>query len=299
MKVIHSIHELELARAQLGDAQVGLVPTMGALHPGHLSLVEIANKLTDVVVLSIFVNPLQFGPEEDYARYPRPLQQDLEACEKAGVEIVFNPGVNDLFPAARQVSVQAGPLGTVFEGAARPSHFDGMLTVVLKLLNLVQPTIALFGRKDAQQLASVKRMVTDLNVDVEIVPAPIVRESDGLAMSSRNQYLSPPDRQSAQAIWRALKAASGEVSASAARRTALEVLDQAALGNPNFVLDYAEVVDPDTFAVLDDEDSGPALLAAAAMVGGTRLIDNVELTLAAPAEDEDDTADNRVGAARP
>ncbi|GAB3746502.1 pantoate--beta-alanine ligase [Microlunatus parietis] len=296
MKVIHSIHELELARAQLGDAQVGLVPTMGALHPGHLSLVEIARKLTDVVVLSIFVNPLQFGPEEDYARYPRPLQQDLEACEKAGVEIVFNPGVNDLFPAARQVSVQAGSLGAVFEGASRPGHFDGMLTVVLKLLNLVQPTIALFGRKDAQQLASVKRMVTDLNVDVEIVPAPIVREADGLAMSSRNQYLSPPDRQSAQALWRALKAASGEVTASAARRTALEVLDQAALDNPNFVLDYAEVVDPDTFAVLDDEDSGPALLAAAALVGTTRLIDNVELTLAAPTED--DSADNRVGAAR-
>src|SRR5690606_8976435 len=181
-----------------------------------------------VVVVSIFVNPLQFGPEEDYARYPRPLQQDLEACEKAGVEIVFNPGVNDLFPAQRQVTVSAGPLGSVFEGAARPGHFDGMLTVVLKLLNLVQPTIAIFGRKDAQQLASVKRMVADLNLDVEIVPAPIVREPDGLAMSSRNQYLSPVDRASARALSEALRAATAETSASAARRAALEVLDRAA-----------------------------------------------------------------------
>ncbi|WP_152365229.1 pantoate--beta-alanine ligase [Microlunatus speluncae] len=300
MKVVHSIHELELIRAQLGDAQVGLVPTMGALHPGHMSLVDLARKVCDVVVVSIFVNPLQFGPEEDYARYPRPLQHDLDICEQAGVELVFNPGVTDLFPAQRQVTVQAGPLGSVFEGSARPGHFDGMLTVVLKLLNLVQPTMSIFGRKDAQQLASVKRMVTDLNVDVEIVQAPIIREPDGLAMSSRNQYLSPPDRQSATAIWRALEAASTEVTASAAKRAATEVLDAAAAANPNFVLDYAEVVDPETFAVLDDEDSGPALLATAATVGATRLIDNTELTLAGPPRtDEDEDADgDRIGAFR-
>ncbi|HLT61479.1 MAG TPA: pantoate--beta-alanine ligase [Microlunatus sp.] len=288
MKVVNSIHELEQVRTVLGGVQVGFVPTMGALHEGHLSLIELARKLTDVVVVSIFVNPLQFGPEEDYARYPRPLQQDLEACEKAGVEIVFNPGVNDLFPAQRQVTVSAGPLGSVFEGAARPGHFDGMLTVVLKLLNLVQPTIAIFGRKDAQQLASVKRMVADLNLDVEIVPAPIVREPDGLAMSSRNQYLSPVDRASARALSEALRAATAETSASAARRAALEVLDRAAAANANFELDYAEVVDPDTFAVLDDEDSGSALLVVAASVNGTRLIDNAELTLAAPQPAETD-----------
>jgi len=288
MKVVNSIHELEQVRTVLGGVQVGFVPTMGALHEGHLSLIELARKLTDVVVVSIFVNPLQFGPEEDYARYPRPLQQDLEACEKAGVEIVFNPGVNDLFPAQRQVTVSAGPLGSVFEGAARPGHFDGMLTVVLKLLNLVQPTIAIFGRKDAQQLASVKRMVADLNLDVEIVPAPIVREPDGLAMSSRNQYLSPVDRASARALSEALHAATAETSASAARRAALEVLDRAAAANANFELDYAEVVDPDTFAVLDDEDSGSALLVVAASVNGTRLIDNAELTLAAPQPAETD-----------
>lgn len=284
MKVVHSLHDLEQVRALLGDVQIGFVPTMGALHEGHLSLVELARKLTDVVVVSIFVNPLQFGPEEDYAKYPRPLQHDLDACEKAGVEIVFNPGVKDLYPAQRQVTVQAGPLGSVFEGAARPAHFDGMLTVVLKLLHLVQPTIAIFGRKDAQQLASVKRMVADLNLDVEIVPAPIIRESDGLAMSSRNQYLSPPDRQSALALSQALRAASDEPTASAARRAAMAVLDQAAAENSAFQLDYAEVVDPDTFAVLDDEDDGAALLAIAATVGGTRLIDNAALTFAEPPE---------------
>jgi pantoate--beta-alanine ligase len=300
MKVVHTIHELEQVRAQLGDVQIGLVPTMGALHPGHMSLVHLARKVCDVVVVSIFVNPLQFGPEEDYARYPRPLQHDLDICQQAGVEIVFNPGVTDLFPAQRQVSVQAGPLGSVFEGSARPGHFDGMLTVVLKLLNLVQPTISIFGRKDAQQLASVKRMALDLNVDVEIVQAPIIREPDGLAMSSRNQYLSPPDRQSATALWRALEAASVRETATAAKRAATQILDQAAAANPNFVLDYAEVVDPDTFAVLDDEDSGPALLVAAATISSTRLIDNVDLTLADPpqVEEDEDKDGDRIGAAR-
>ena len=191
-------------------ARIGFVATMGALHAGHDRSIKLARSVCDVVVVSIFVNPLQFGPGEDYARYPRPLEDDLAVCRRRGVDLVLAPSVADLYPAGRQVSVAAGPLGTVFEGAARPGHFDGVLTVVLKLLHIVDPDVAIFGQKDAQQLACVRRMVADLNLDVDIVGAPIIREPDGLALSSRNRFLTAADRPAALALSAALLAAAAE-----------------------------------------------------------------------------------------
>ena len=198
-------------------------------------------------MVSIFVNPLQFGPDEDYARYPRPLEADLERCAELGVDLVFVPAVGDLYPAGRQVAVSAGTMGTVLEGASRPAHFDGVLTVVLKLLNLVRPQVAVFGRKDAQQLACVARMAVDLNLDVRIVGAPTVREPDGLALSSRNVFLSPADRGLALSLVGALEKAEAQSSLPAALDAAWEVLDKASL-DPAFVLDYLAAVNPETFA---------------------------------------------------
>ena len=280
--------------------ELGFVPTMGALHAGHASLLDRARRECDLVALSIFVNPTQFDDPADLAAYPTNLDADIAVAESCGVDYVLLPDRTQVYPDDYRYHVNETEFSNELCGEHRPGHFDGVLTVVLKLLNLVQPTISIFGRKDAQQLASVKRMALDLNVDVEIVQAPIIREPDGLAMSSRNQYLSPPDRQSATALWRALEAASVRETATAAKRAATQILDQAAAANPNFVLDYAEVVDPDTFAVLDDEDSGPALLVAAATISSTRLIDNVDLTLADPpqVEEDEDKDGDRIGAAR-
>jgi pantoate--beta-alanine ligase len=258
------------------ESTLGFVPTMGALHDGHRSLIKIARSRADQVAVSIFVNPLQFGPSEDYARYPRPIEADLAACEAEGVDVVFVPTVNDLYPAGRQVSVSPGALGRVFEGAARPGHFDGVLTVVLKLFNIIRPDIAIFGRKDAQQLACIQRMVADLNVDVEIVGAPIIREPDGLAMSSRNVYLSPTERSLALSLSIALEKAASQSTVSAARAAAYETLYRAD-AEEAFDLDYAAIVQPRTFAEVADDYTGPALFVVAARVGGTRLIDNAAL----------------------
>ncbi len=280
MRVGNTIAEFEEHRSDLADAsphaRIGFVPTMGALHAGHESLIRLASGISDVVAVSIFVNPLQFGPSEDYARYPRPLEDDLAVCRRLGVDLVLVPSVADLYPAGRQVSVAAGPLGTVFEGAARPGHFDGVLTVVLKLLHIVDPDVAIFGQKDAQQLACVRRMVADLNVDVDIVGAPIIRERDGLALSSRNRFLSAADRPVALALSAALRAAAAETLPGCALAAAGKVV--AAAAESGLDLDYLALVHPNTMTEIDAEHRGPATMIIAARVGGIRLIDNAELT---------------------
>ncbi|GAA2210361.1 pantoate--beta-alanine ligase [Nonomuraea monospora] len=255
---------------------VALVPTMGALHEGHRSLIRQARVRADQVVVSIFVNPLQFGPNEDFSRYPRTFDADLEVCREEGVDVVFHPAADDLYAADRQVSVSAGEMGRVVEGAFRPGHFDGVLTIVLKLFNLVQPDLAVFGQKDAQQLALIRRMVADLDLPIEILGAPTVREPDGLALSSRNRYLSDGDRQVAVTLSRALRAGAARFTPAEIRQTARAVLDEA---GPGLDLDYLALVDPATFAEVSEGYEGLAVLAVAAKVGSTRLIDNVTLTL--------------------
>ncbi|MBA3528826.1 MAG: pantoate--beta-alanine ligase, partial [Propionibacteriaceae bacterium] len=228
MRVTRSVAELSDVRDELTTGQplptVAFVPTMGALHAGHRSLFRIAKNIADIVVVSIFVNPLQFGPDEDYARYPRALDDDLAACRSDDVDIVFTPSVAELYPAGRQVSVSAGPLGTILEGRSRPGHFDGVLTIVSKLFHIVRPDKAVFGQKDAQQLACIRRMVADLNCDIDIVAAPTIREDDGLARSSRNRYLLAHERTSALALSSALRVAARHDTAAAALEGAGRVL---------------------------------------------------------------------------
>lgn len=270
--------ELAAARARI-EGTLAFVPTMGALHEGHLSLMREARRNADKVAVSIFVNPLQFGPGEDFDRYPRTFEADVEACAAEGVDLVFAPTRDVMYPDEPQVTIKSGPMGEVVEGAARPGHFDGMLTVVLKLLNLVRPDAAVFGEKDAQQLAMIRRMVADLNVPVRIVGAPTVREPDGLALSSRNRYLSEPERQTALALSRALRAGAdaADDGPDAVLRAAGAVLDGAATADPPLALDYLVLVDPATFTPA--AGGGPAVLAVAGRVGATHLIDNVHLQL--------------------
>ncbi|GGT34630.1 pantoate--beta-alanine ligase [Nonomuraea spiralis] len=265
----------DLAKAR-GTGTVALVPTMGALHDGHRSLIRAARARADQVVVSIFVNPLQFAPNEDFSRYPRTFDADLEVCRAEGAGVVFAPSAVDMYRPDRQVSVCSGEMGTIVEGASRPGHFDGVLTVVLKLFNLVHPDLAIFGQKDAQQLAVIRRMVADLDLPIEIVGAPTVREPDGLALSSRNRYLSAGERTVALALSRALRAGAAELTPSAIRATARAVLDAA---GPDLDLDYLALVDPATFKEVGDSYAGSAVLAVAARVGTTRLIDNVVLSL--------------------
>ncbi|MGW0483219.1 MULTISPECIES: pantoate--beta-alanine ligase [Nonomuraea] len=274
MDPIVARNRTDLIKAR-GDGSVALVPTMGALHEGHRSLIRAARSRADHVVVSIFVNPLQFGPGEDFSRYPRTFEADLEVCRAEGVEVVFAPAAEDMYHPDRQVSLRSGEMGRVVEGAVRPGHFDGMLTVVLKLFNLVQPDLAVFGQKDAQQLALIRRMVADLDVPVEIVGAPTVREPDGLALSSRNRYLSPADREVALALSRALRAGAAESVPSRVVAAAREVLEAAA---PELALDYVVLVDPATFAEVAEPYTGEAVLAVAGRVGTTRLIDNAVLS---------------------
>jgi pantoate--beta-alanine ligase len=282
MKIANSIADYIAVRSALdrdGAPRIAYAPTMGALHEGHRSLIKLARSLGDVVVVSIFVNPLQFGPSEDYARYPRPLEDDLQVCEADGVDIVFVPSVSDLYPAGRQVTVDAGTLGSIFEGRSRPGHFNGVLTVVLKCFNIVRPQVAVFGEKDAQQLACIQRMVIDLNLAIEIVGAATVREPDGLALSSRNIFLTVSERAVARSLSAALEKAATQSSVPSARAAAYEVLDRAE-AEPCFELDYATIVNPSTFAEVPDDHVGPATFVVAARVGGTRLIDNSTINFA-------------------
>ncbi len=265
-----------------------VVMTMGALHTGHLSLVAHARELADDVVVTIFVNPLQFGPAEDLSRYPRDLDGDLAMLTGPGLlgagDVVFAPGVDEVYPGGDPtVRVSAGPIGDVLEGAARPGHLDGVLTVVLKLLHLTRPDVALFGEKDAQQLAAVRAMVRDLDVPVEVVGAPLVRDVDGLALSSRNAYLSPDERVRALGLSRALRSGAEWARAGAG---AHEVRDAArsalaAAGVEEADVDYVALVDPDDFTEVADTFAGVAVLLLAVRVGTTRLIDNTAVTLGA------------------
>ena len=270
----------ELRRALADAGRIALVPTMGALHGGHRSLMEIAREHADTVVVSIFVNPLQFGPDEDFDRYPRDLEGDTAACAREGVDVIFAPEAATMYPTDRpMVTIDAGEMGKRLEGASRPGHFTGVLTVVGKLFHLVRPDLAVFGEKDAQQIALIRRMVADLDFPVEIVGAPILRDPDGLASSSRNIYLSAAERTAALALPRSLDAARGAAAdgAAAARDAAAAVLAEAAAGAPPVELDYLALIDPATFAEVADDHHGDALLALAARVGTTRLIDNASI----------------------
>ncbi|GAA2845287.1 pantoate--beta-alanine ligase [Streptosporangium fragile] len=269
------VKERETLGVGAGGATLGLVPTMGALHEGHRSLLRLAHEKADHVAVSIFVNPLQFGPAEDYSRYPRTFDADLEVCAEEGVSLVFAPAPEDMYLPDRQVGVSAGRMGAIVEGEFRPGHLDGVLTVVLKLFNLVRPDLAVFGQKDAQQLAMIRRMVADLDVPVSIVGAPTVREPDGLALSSRNRYLSRDDRAVALALSRALAAGAARRTPEEVRRAARAVL----AAEPALAVDYLVLVHPATFEEVGDDHSGEAILAVAAKVGSTRLIDNVTVTL--------------------
>ncbi|KFF96944.1 pantoate--beta-alanine ligase [Streptomyces scabiei] len=324
--VLRTADELH-TRARVGRRAV--VMTMGALHEGHATLIRTAREIaggTGEVVVTVFVNPLQFGAGEDLDRYPRTLDADVELAEVSGADVVFAPSADEVYPGGEpQVRVTAGPMGERLEGASRPGHFDGMLTVVAKLLHLTRPDVALYGQKDAQQLALIRRMVRDLNFGMDVVGVPTVREDDGLALSSRNRYLSTEERRTALALSQALfagrdrhaaqealRARAREVPATRARAEALSaigesraaadahamskaapggpaavraaarlVLDEALRMKPPLALDYLALVDPSDFTDIPDGFTGEAVLAVAARVGTTRLIDNIPLTFGA------------------
>jgi pantoate--beta-alanine ligase len=267
-----------VARAlRAAGRKVALVPTMGALHEGHRELIRHARRLpgSTVTAVSIFVNPLQFGAGEDLERYPRPLAADVAACREEGVELVFAPGVEDMYPEGADTTVQPGPLGAELEGAVRPGHFAGVLTVVSKLFHVVGPDVALFGEKDYQQLVLVRRMVRDLQFPVSVVGVPTVREPDGLALSSRNAYLSAEDRPRAAVLNRALRAGAGMSARGPA--AVLDAARAVLAEEPAVAVDYLELRDPDLR--LDPGPGSAARLLVAARVGGTRLLDNVAVQL--------------------
>jgi pantoate--beta-alanine ligase len=265
------------AKARREDLRVAFVPTMGALHRGHLSLVERARREADVVVMSIFVNPLQFGPGEDFNRYPRPIEADAQSAADAGVDILFTPSPDEMYRDGRVTMVSAGDRGKLWEGEIRPGHFDGVLTVVVKLFNIVQPDVAVFGRKDLQQAALIKAMVRDLDFPLAVVVAPTVREDDGLALSSRNSYLSADDRAHALALVRSLRAASAAFDGGERDARQLEEVGRKIFETvPAAKLEYFAVLNADSFAPVAQADWGSAVIVAARF-GATRLIDNIIL----------------------
>ncbi len=277
---------LAAARRPLGSPVV-LVPTMGALHEGHRALLRRARDLSQPngsVVVTVFVNPLQFGPGEDFGRYPRSLDADVVVCGEEGAAMVFAPDAAQMYPREQLITVNPGPMGEVLEGPFRPGFFTGVLTVVLKLFQLTRPQIAVFGEKDAQQLALVRRMTLDLDLGIKIVGVPIVRDPDGLATSSRNAYLSTAERACALALPAALRAglAAQDSGAEAVLAAAQRVLDQAAQADPPVAADYLALVDPAGFTPVKPGQAGEARLLVAARVGATRLIDNMPLTLGGP-----------------
>lgn len=269
VRTIAGVRE-RVAGARSAGRRVALVPTMGALHAGHLALVQRARAVADFVVVSVFVNPLQFGPGEDLERYPRDLDADRTVLEGVGADVVFAPEARELVPPGGSVTVAAGPLGAEYEGAARPGHFDGVLTIVAKLLHVVGPDAVVFGRKDAQQVALIRTMVRDLDVPVAVEAVDTVREADGLALSSRNRYLDPDARRLAAAVPAALDAAAsarGGVGATLGAAGAV-------LADAGLVPDYLALVDPETFRPVEEGFRGAALLLLAVRVGTTRLLDN-------------------------
>jgi pantoate--beta-alanine ligase len=276
--IVSSVSETreQLDHVRRAGKRIGLVPTMGALHAGHASLIDCARAECDFVVVSIFVNPLQFGPSEDYQRYPRPLEKDAALCAETGVDLIFAPATGDMYASPQVTFVEVTRIADHLCGAFRPGHFRGVATVVLKLFNIVQPDFAYFGEKDYQQLCVIRRMVDDLNLPLTIVPFPTYRESDGLALSSRNVYLSPADRAAAPALYRALtlareRIASGEKDTATIKAAAMSVL----AAEPIIRVQYLEIVDPDEVQPVATV-TGPVRIAAAIFIGKTRLIDNVD-----------------------
>mgnify|MGYP001766525008 CR=1 FL=1 len=276
MKVITSIAGFREARRRAGGA-LGFVPTMGYLHEGHLFLVRRAKAENDLCAVSIFVNPTQFGPKEDFARYPRDPDRDLALLEKEGTDLVLMPPVEEIYPPGASTWVDVDDVTSRLEGAARPGHFRGVATVVAKLFNIVEPTRAYFGQKDAQQVVVIQKMVRDLNMNLEVVVVPTQREPDGLAMSSRNVYLSPQERQAAVVLWRSMGLARGlwEKGERDAGRLRQEMVDFIAR-EPLARLDYVSIADPVTLQELSRLE-GPALISMAVYLGKTRLIDNTAL----------------------
>ncbi len=282
MQVVHTIADCRSARHGLG--RTALVPTMGALHAGHLSLIEIARRHAEHVIVSIFVNPTQFGPREDFNRYPRPIDDDLQKCEAAEVDLVFNPSPEEMYPtdAARDVVVDVPALTTVLEGKHRPGHFRGVCQVVSKLFHITRPDAAVFGQKDYQQFRVLDAMTRALDFPIEIVMAPTLRDADGLAMSSRNQYLAPDERKRAFVINQALRAAEEEYHSGIRQTNRLialmqrMLLDVGNLGHVPLSIDYIAAIDAQTLQPVQQADH-PTVLAIAARVGATRLIDNIIL----------------------
>jgi len=279
MDVVHTIPDCRQARANLG--RVAFVPTMGALHAGHVSLMKAAKAHGEHVIVSIFVNPTQFGPREDFNRYPRPLEDDLAKCEGVGVDLVFHPSAEEIYPPGKtDIIVDLPSLTEVLEGKHRPGHFKGVCRIVAKLFNIVDPQSAFFGQKDFQQFRVISAMVEALDFPIEVIGCPTLRDPDGLAMSSRNQYLSADERERALSISRALMAARNEVKSGVRQANRLIatmrgiVLDPGTLGRIPVSVDYVAAVDPLTLKPVDILE-GPTVLAIAARVGRTRLIDNV------------------------
>ena len=289
MKICASIAEARAACRQargdsgrhapegLGSARLRLVPTMGALHAGHLSLVRAAKAQCDAVAVSIFVNPTQFGPTEDFAKYPRSFESDCAALEREGVDIVFAPPVEEMYPKGETTWVAVEEISERLDGRSRPGHFRGVTTVVAKLFHVIEPEAAFFGQKDAAQVAIIRRMVRDLNFPIEVVVCPIVREADGLAMSSRNAYLSSEERLRALVLHRSLQCLEKEFRAGQRMASQLSEAGRVVIARePQVRLDYFEIVDPDTLEPVD-RIVQPTLVAVAAYVGSTRLLDNVVL----------------------
>jgi len=276
MKVVEKIDEMKWLRQQLAEP-VGFVPTMGYLHEGHLALVRRARVKNQSVVVSIFVNPTQFGPQEDFKKYPRDLQRDLALLEKEKTDIVFMPAADEMYPPQFSSWVEVGQVTERLEGALRPGHFRGVTTIVAKLLNIVQPTRAYFGQKDAQQVIVIKKMVADLNMNLEIVTVPTVREPDGLAMSSRNTYLNPEERGAATVLYQALTLtqqlySQGEKDADKLRQQMTDLIQK----QPLATIDYVSIADVKTLDELETVNP-PALVSLAVKIGKTRLIDNIVL----------------------
>ncbi len=278
MQVIEKISDMQsyVRKCKLDGKTIGFVPTMGYLHEGHLSLVRIARKRCDILVVSIFVNPTQFGPGEDFDKYPRDFGRDKKLCEQENVDIIFAPSVEEMYPKDSVTYVDmAGEMTNVLCGKYRPGHFRGVMTVVSKLFNIVQPDIAVFGRKDGQQLAVIRRMVSDLNFPIEIIGGETVRESDGLAMSSRNKYLTEEQRKSAPALYKSLLLAktmieNGETDSS----KIVERMRDYISNSGDFKIQYIEIVDADTLTPVD-KIRNKVMIALAAFLGETRLIDNI------------------------
>jgi len=277
--VVHTIAEVRAAvdRARGLGMSIAFVPTMGALHEGHAALVRAAGKPCSFVVVSIFVNPKQFGPTEDFAKYPRTLDADRELCTEAGANLIFAPSAEEMYPEGAVTFVEVAKLGDVLCGASRPGHFRGVCTVVLKLFNIVQPDAAYFGAKDYQQARIIERMVRDLDVPVEVKIEPTVREADGLAFSSRNRYLSPAERAAASGIYRALVGVRDCTQAGETTAVSLEKqLNESLAAIPGARVDYARIVDAETLEPVSNLNR-PAVAAVAVYLGTTRLIDNIRL----------------------